>query len=270
MFPVFLTIGVFHFYSLSIFLVLAWLTFSFLYWRSLRNSGVAEERIFDLTFYSSLSAFVAARAGYVVTNLDLFQTNMLRAAAIWIAPGLSLYGAILGGLVVLVYLSRQYKVRLGLVLDAFGSAFGWAYVVGLIGAFFDGSYVGTPVAIPWAVRYVGHAAARHPVQIYELISMLIVLFIMAFLTRAAVIKKWSYGLLGLWFIALFAASEFILEFFKDTRVYWGILRANQWVLVALFAETMGAFYVRGGGREKLRPWVNRIGGIYGKFSKRHT
>ncbi len=71
---------------------------------------------------------------------------------------------------------------------------------------------------------------------------------------------------------------FLLEFLKDTRVYWISLSANQWILIAVFAEAMGAFYVRGGGREAVRPYINAIqtkvhafvGGIYAKFSKRFT
>lgn len=269
MMPVLFSIGSIHIFSLSITVILAWLVFSFIFWRALRSQGVDEERIFDLTFYSTLAAFVFARMGYVLTNLELFRGNTLRIAAIWVAPGMSLYGALLGGIGMMVSLSRHYKVRLGHVLDAVAGAFGWAYIVGLAGALLDGSYVGLPSTLPWAIRYVGHLGRRHPVEIYEMIAMIIILIIITILTRRAALRKWPYGLLALWFFALFAASEFVLEFFKDTHVYLGHLRANQWVLVALFAETMGAFYVRGGGRELVRPIINKvIGGIHGKFSKR--
>lgn len=269
MLPVLFSVGNFHIYALSIAIILAWLVFSFLFWRALRSQGVDEERIFDLTFYSTLSAFLFSRAGYVITNLDLFRSDPLRIAAVWIAPGMSLYGALIGGLCVLVYLSRTYKVRLGHVLDAVGLSFGWSYLIGLTGALLDGSYVGLPAAVPWAVRFVGHLGRRHPVEVYEMIAMVIILIVILVLSRRAAVQKWPYGVLGLWFFALFAIAEFGLEFFKDTHVYLSSLRANQWVLVALFAECCGAFYVRGGGRERIRPLINKvIGGIHGKFSKR--
>jgi phosphatidylglycerol:prolipoprotein diacylglycerol transferase len=271
MMPVLFSVGSVHIYSLSVALILSWFVFSFIIWRTLRNQGVDEERIFDLTFYSTLSAFLFSRTGYVLTNLDLFRADPLRIAAIWITPGMSLYGALVGALGILVFLSRKHKVRLGHVLDAVGTAFGLSYLVGLIGALLDGSYVGLPASLPWAVRYVGHVSTRHPVQGYEMLVMIGILTAMIFLARRASARKWPYGLLGLWFFALFSVSQFVLEFFKDTHVYLGGLRANQWVLVALFAETMGAFYVRGGGREIVRPIINKvIGGIYGKFSKRST
>ena len=53
-------------------------------------------------------------------------------------------------------------------------------------------------------------------------------------------------------------SAFLLEFAKDARVYWGSLSANQWVLIGIFAECIGVLYVRGGGRETLRPISVRL------------
>lgn len=271
MYPILFSIGAFHLYSLSVALILAWCMFSFLFWRALRSQGVEEEHIFNLTFYSTVMAFIFSRAVYVALNFELFRTSPLRIFAIWVQPGFSLYGAFLGGLLTLIYLSRKYKVRLGNVLDAFGPAFGASFVVGALGALLDGSYVGTMTQVPWAVRFVGHVGLRHPVELYEIIAIIFILVLLAFLIRRGVKKKWPYGLIGLWFFVLYSPVMFTLEFMKDTRVYFNLLRANQWILIALFAETIGAFYVRGGGREAVRPFINRfVGGIYAKFSKRSS
>lgn len=278
MFPILFSIGSLHFYSLSICIIVGWLLFSFVFWRGLRSQGVDEERIFDLTFYATIMGFVFSRLVFVLLNLDVFSESWLRIVAIWVTPGLSLYGGFIGGLITLIYLSRQYKVRLGHVLDAFGPAFATALIPGLLGAFLDGSYVGIPATVPWAVEFVGAAGRRHPVQIYEIIAMVIILLVVTFLGKRGQKKKWPYGLVGLWFFALFSVLMFTLEFFKDSRVYLSSLRANQWILIALLAETIGAFYVRGGGREAVRPMVNRVvhtsvkylGGIYAKFSKRSS
>jgi phosphatidylglycerol:prolipoprotein diacylglycerol transferase len=277
MYPLLVSIGSLHIYSLSVFIVLAWLVFSFLFWRALRSQGVDEEHIFNLTFYSTLSAFVFSRAVFVVLNFALFARSPLKMFALWVQPGMSLYGALIGGLLFLVWLCRAYKVRVGHVLDAFGPAFGGAFLVGTIGAFLDGTYVGTPSRLPWAVRFVGHLGTRHPVQLYEIAASFGILITLVLLARRGAAKKWPYGLLGLWFFMIYSIVMFLLEFFKDTRVYFNTLRANQWILVALFAETIGAFYVRGGGREAIRPMFNKItgkasnffGGIYAKFSKRN-
>ena len=267
MYPLLVSFGPVHLYSLSAFVVAAWLVFSFLFWRALRGQGVPEEHIFNLTFYGTLSAFVVARAVFVGLNMELFRESPLRIVAFWVQPGLSLYGGLIGGLLVFVSLCRRYKVRVGHVLDAVGPAFGSAFLVGTVGAFLDGTYVGSSANLPWAVRFVGHLGSRHPVELYEIIAMVGILIFTAILVRAGAKKKWPYGLLGLWFFAALTVVMFLLEFFKDTRVYFNTLRANQWILIAIFAETIGAFYVRGGGREAIRPFVNRLK-TYAKFSKR--
>jgi prolipoprotein diacylglyceryltransferase len=269
MYPILFSAGAFHIYSLSVALIVAWSVFSFFFWRALRGQGVEEEHIFNLTFYSTVMAFIFSRLVYVLLNFDLFRASMLKIVALWVQPGFSLYGAFLGGLLTLIYLSRQYKVRLGHVLDAFGPAFGAAFIIGAVGSLLDGSYVGTMTQVPWSVRFVGHVGARHPVQLYEILVVSFILIFLAFLAARGAQKKWPYGLMGLWFFALYSPGMFILEFFKDTRVYFNLLRANQWILIAIFAETIGAFYVRGGGREAVRPFINRfVGGIHAKFSKR--
>lgn len=268
MYPLLVTIGSVHLYSLSVFVVLAWLVFSFLLWRALRSQGVDEEHIFNLTFYSTLAAGVCARLVFVVLAMELFRESPLKIIALWVQPGMSLYGGLVGGLLVLVSLCRSYKVRVGHVLDAFGPAFGAAFIVGAIGAFLDGTYVGRITNLPWAVRFVGHLNGRHPVELYEIAAMIGILIFIALLARRGTAKKWPYGLLGLWFFAVTSVAMFILEFFKDTRVYFNSLRANQWILVAIFAETIGAFYVRGGGREAIRPLVNRLMNKVAAFTKR--
>ena len=258
MYPVLVRLGSFHLYSFSVGLVLAWLVFSFLFWRALRAQGVVEEHIFNLTFYSTLAAVLFARIVFVVLNMELFAQSPLKIVALWVQPGMSLYGGLIGGLLVIVFLCRTYKVRISHVLDAFGPAFGAAFLVGTIGALLDGTYVGKIANVPWAVRFVGHLGKRHPVEVYEIVAMIGILLWIAILTRRSTQKKWPYGLIGLWYFALMSVVMFVLEFFKDTRVYFNTLRANQWILIALFAETIGAFYVRGGGREAIRPIINRI------------
>jgi phosphatidylglycerol---prolipoprotein diacylglyceryl transferase len=278
MHPILFSIGSFQVYFLNVCIVLAWLVFSFLFWKQLRGNGVDEDKIFDLTFYSTLAAFIASRAVFVFLHWELFADTWLKIVALWVQPGFSLYGAFIGALLTLVSMSRASKVRLGHVLDAVALSFPVAIIVGLVGVFLDGSVAGKITDLPWALRVVGHVGKRHPVQIYEIIALFVLVAILWKFQVRSFKEKWPYGLVGVWFFILYSVVMFGLEFFKDSRVYWISLSANQWVLIALFAEALGAFYVRGGGRESLRPMGHKIksfftrglGGIYAKFSKRRS
>ena len=123
MYPILISIGAIHMYAISIALVLAWLVFSFLFWRHLRSNGIDEDKIFDITFWATLYGGIVSRVVYVALHWEIFSDTWLRIIAIWVAPGFSVYGAIVGVLVALLFLSKREKVRLGHLLDAFAYSF---------------------------------------------------------------------------------------------------------------------------------------------------
>lgn len=266
MYPILFSIGLLHVYSFSLLLILAWCVFSFIFWQILRAEAVAEEHIFDLMFYASLVALISARIGFIVFHWELFSDNYLKLAALWVQPGLSLYAGLIGGIATLFLLCRSYKVRLGYVADALGLSLPGAFMVGAIATQLDGSEVGKLAGTPWAVRYVGHVGLRHPVGFYAFFTLILISVVVWFIYYRAKRDKWSYGIVGIWFFLLWSVTAFGLEFFKENTVYWKSLSANQWVLIGIASQTLGAFYVRGGGREAIRPFVHML---YAKFSKRH-
>lgn len=249
--------------------MLAWLVFSFVFWKMLRSQGVEESRIFDLTFYATIVALVAGRTLFVLLHLSLFSDNALKVAAIWVQPGFSLYGGLVGAMGTMVFLSRKYKVRLAYVLDAWALAFPMSLLFGEIGSFLDASVVGKLTTLPWGISYLGHIGARHPVQLYEGIMLLILCIFSLIAFKHATREKWAYGLIGIWFFLLFSFVMFLVEFIKESGVYFLGLNVNQWILVAICAESLGALYIRGGGRERVRPLLRQIGGFfYVRFIKR--
>lgn len=269
--PVLFSIGSLHIFSFSIFLMLGWCAFSFIFWKQLHDKGTDDERIFDLTFYATIFGLIAARLGYVVTYQEVFLASPLKIASIWIAPGLALYPGLTGGLVTMFLLARRVKIRIVTLLDALSLALPVGLLVGLIGSLLDGAEIGKLTSLPWAVRYVGHLGPRHPVQLYEMGGLIIIMIILSLIHRLAKKHAWPYGISGLWFFLLLSIVMFVLEFLKETELYWVRLSLNQWYLIALFAETLGALYVRGGGREFTRPLIHKARRfIYDKFRRRHA
>lgn len=263
---------------INLFVVLGWLIFSFLFWRSLRRYAVEEDRIFDLTFFATVTALVFARLGFVAAHTELFTgKSLLLIVAIWVTPGLSWVLGLVGGVATLVLLSRRYKVRLGLVLDALAVALPLPIILGEVGSLLTGAELGRPSGLPFALPG-GDGLARHPVQLYEMLGVVVISILMLHMTARSIKNKWPFGIVGVWFFFSYAAVEFILEFIKDSRVYWGNLTANQWMLIGIFAECIGVLYVRGGGRELFRPVAFRVTkfikekgkNIHESISRRHT
>lgn len=258
MFPILFSIGAFHFYSLSLFLILSWVIFSFVFWKLLREEAVPEEKIFDLTFYATLSAIIGGRVFFIILNPDIFGGSLIKMLALWVVPGLSFWGALVFAVAILTFLSRRKGVRLGYVLDALSVSLPLSFIPGAIGAMLDGAEVGLPARLPWAVSFAGYAGSRHPLGLYEIIIFVLIAVLMLFLRHRAGKSELPYGLLGIRFFLIFIIFMFGLEFFKVSKLYFKSLSANQWIMVGIFGETIGAFYVRGGGREKFRPVVRRI------------
>ncbi len=238
---------------MSIFLVLAWSVGSLVFWKGLRQQGIEEERIFDCMFWATLVGLLVARIGYVLLHQQLFTGSWLKVAALWVVPGLSVYPGLAGGIITLLFLARRFKIRLGHVFDVLAFSLSGAIAIGSVGAAFSGSIAGYQTRLPWAMRVVGAEGLRHPVALYFAIVSLVLLIIIAGLEIQAKKKDWPLGLLGIWYFLLFSVSFFVIEFLVSDSVYWGKMRANQWMLLAICCQALGAFYVRGGVRESIRP-----------------
>lgn len=265
-------------YVFNILIVVSWFIFSFLFWRNLRRFAVEEDHVFDLTFYATIVALIAARIGYVATHWALFVgKSPLLIPALWVLPGLSWLEGMIGGLATLIVLCRQYKVRLGLVFDTLAVALPLPIIIGEASSLLAGLEVGKLTRLPWAVRFVGYTGLRHPVQLYEMIAVVCISGLIVNVSRIAERQKWAYGIIGIWFFMSYSLVMFGLEFVKDTRVYWGNVSANQWILIGIFAESIGVIYVRGGGREALRPKIHAVHSfiekkgniLYAAISRRH-
>lgn len=278
MYPILFSIGSIHIFSFSIFLVLSWAIFSFVFWKTLRRVVSDEQQVFDLMFYSTLVSIVTSRLTFVAFHFQLFADTPLKIFAFWVQPGLSLYGALFGCIVTLLFKMRQYKLRLAFISDALAFSLPPALLVGEIGSLLDGTEIGKATLLPFGVRYIGQLGLRHPIQLYRMIVLALIIGILILLQKKAVKDKWPYGLMGIWFFLLYSFSMFVLEFLQESGVYFSYLSANQWVLIAVFAQTLGAFYVRGGGREIVKPTLRAIRirivknweAMYAKFSNRRS
>jgi prolipoprotein diacylglyceryltransferase len=276
--PILFSFGPVIIFNFSIFVILAWLVFSFIFWQKLRNNGVEDEKIFDITFNLTVVSFVLSRVVYVVLHLPLFITGFLKVIAVWVVPGFSLLGAIFGIVTTCVIMVRKYKLRLSYVIDALGFALPAALIVGSIGSLLDGTIVGKISGLSWAVNYVGYGGKRHPVQIYDIISLVIIILILFVLERISNKRRWPYGLIGIWFFIFFGITQFALEFTKESNIYWGGLNLNQWIYVAVISESFGALYIKVGGKQKIifaitsvkMFFQKRIKEIYDKFPGRNT
>jgi hypothetical protein len=201
------------------------------------------ERIAAVTGPGYFAALVAgAGAGAWLSG----SLNTLRSAA----PELShsIAGALAGAIVAveLYKAARGIKGSTGVV---FTGPFAAGVVVGRWGCLFAGlpdRTYGTPTRLPWGVD-LGDGIARHPVQVYESVSMALFLavYLWGLKLRAPWAMKRSFWVLAAWY----GAQRFLWEFLKPYPKLFGPFNLFQLISLALIAYG-GIAYGRNLGRER--------------------
>jgi phosphatidylglycerol---prolipoprotein diacylglyceryl transferase len=148
----------------------------------------------------------AALGGYGLGSLNLWLSGTPMVAR-------SIVGALAGAILAIEIFKwmRGLKGSTGLV---FVPAFATTVVVGRWGCFFAGlpdETHGTPATLPWAVD-LGDGVLRHPVQLYESLSMLA--FLVLALLQIGRRNEWftRNGFYAL--VAFYAGQRFLWEFQK--------------------------------------------------------
>lgn len=155
--------------------------------------------------------FVALALGALPGAWIAGSLNTLRG------PQPSLSHSVVGALVGAIIAVEIYKALKGVKRSTggvFAGPFALGVVVGRLGCFFagiaDGTY-GSPTRLPWGVN-LGDGIARHPVQLYESLSM--ALFLSAYLWGLAVRADWAVRR-GFYALCIaYGAQRFVWEFLK--------------------------------------------------------
>lgn len=211
--------------------------------------GVAQKQAEDILFWTVLGGFIGARLYHVLSSLGYYSQNPTDILKVW-NGGLSIYGAVLGGILALWIFKKltAKDYRLTTLLDWLAPCVLLGQIVGRFGNLFNYEAFGYPTNLPWKmfvpemlrpIRYAS-SAFFHPWFLYEAVGNMIILF---FLLK---IKKFkSPGQLVFMYLLLYNSLRFCLEFLRidSTFIYGFRLNAAVSLIIAL-AGLAGFTYVR--------------------------
>ena len=197
--------------------------------RFLATERLTSEMLDQLLIYIAVGTVIGARLGHCFFyEPDYFLANPLEILKIW-KGGLASHGAAIGILLSLWLYVRKHKLSFLWMIDRI------VIVVALGGAFirfgnlFNSEIYGLPTDLPWGFEFVRDrlydsnsgeilpTVARHPTQLYEALSYLMIFTVLFIFYRKRHMKVRDGFIFGVFMILLFAA-RFFIEYVKNDQV----------------------------------------------------
>ncbi len=198
------------------------------------REGLDVESLDNLLIYCTIGIILGARLGHVLFyDPSYYFSHPMKILAIW-EGGLASHGGGLGAILALFYYHKKMKLPFLFLLDRLGIATAIFGFFVRMANFVNSEILGVYTDKPWGIIFKRiDLQPRHPAQLYEAISYLVIFVVLWLLYRFTEMKQKQGALFGL-FLTLVFSARFIVEFFKEKQaVYahdWAI-STGQWLSV---------------------------------------
>ena len=202
-----------------------------------------------LLLAAGIGGILGAKVYYAILYGD-WRLLLERSGLVW-------YGALIGGMLAVLWTIRRRKLAFWPVVDVAGPAVAIGYAVGRVGCFLVGDDYGYPTDLPWGVKFpyglpapttagfmrreygamipdgvvANELVPVHPTQLYETLAALVICSLGLFLIK----KRLPAGRVAIISFGLLALERFGVEFLraKDDR-FFGTLTLAQVLSAGVF------------------------------------
>ncbi|MGE0089992.1 MAG: prolipoprotein diacylglyceryl transferase [Bacteroidales bacterium] len=200
-----------------------------------KKEGLTVELLDNLTIYMALGTIIGARLGHCLFyQPEYYLRNPIEILFIW-HGGLASHGAAIGILIALYMFARKNKKPYLWILDRIVIVVALAGFFIRMGNLMNSEIYGIETNLPWGFIFVrdGQTVAKHPTQIYEALSYLII-FVVLYMIYNKKGTQLKQGLIfGIFLISLFSV-RFFIEFIKEVQVDFESsmsLNMGQWLSI---------------------------------------
>ncbi len=212
--PELFSFGTFHVRWYGLLFSLAFLSsFAIMVW-IFRRENKSDDLLNRLFLYVFVGVVAGARLGHCLFySPEFYLTHPIEILKVW-EGGLASHGAAAGIIIALLLFARRTKGTSFIwVADRVSVVIPLAAIFVRLGNFINSEILGLPTDLPWAVIFSRvDMVPRHPVQLYEALTYLIIFLVMLTLYRKSLGAR-PGRLTGSMLTMLFS-MRFILEFFK--------------------------------------------------------
>lgn len=182
-----------------------------------------KETIIDLSPYLVIFGIIGARLYYCLLNYDFYLRFPTEILAIR-HGGISIHGAILGGLIGLLIYAKRHKVSALKLADVSAIGLALSQSIGRWGNFFNSEAFGYPTDLPWKLyiapqyRPIPYTNYEHfhPTFLYESILNLFIFGILFYIATSKSCKK--EGNIALIYLILYSVARIFVEHFRIDSV----------------------------------------------------
>lgn len=195
----------------------------------------------SIAIWAVPAGVIGARIYHVITDWERFDGQFIDAFKIW-KGGLGIYGGLVLGTLVGLWVAKNKGLSLGQTLTAVAPALPLAQAIGRWGNWFNQELFGRPTTLPWGLEIDarkipdGYEAGTlfHPTFLYESLGLLVLMVVLLQIDRRMKLRE---GHLFLVYAAGYSVLRFFVEGLRiDPAKSASGLRLNQWVsLVVLVA-----------------------------------
>ncbi|AZA92769.1 Prolipoprotein diacylglyceryl transferase [Chryseobacterium nakagawai] len=158
--------------------------------------------------------------------------------------GLASHGGGIGLMIMLLIYARKFKIPLMTVLDAIAIVLPLAGVFIRLANLMNSEIIGTPTNVPWA--FIFHQVdniPRHPAQLYEAISYLIIFLIVYLIYKKDIFKIGKGFYFGISILLIFI-MRILIEFIKVDQVEFEHgMSLNMGQLLSIPFVLLGLFFI---------------------------
>jgi len=240
LYPELFSIGNLTVYSYGTMIALAILVAALAIYREAPREKINPDHVLEAVIVASISGLIGSRLLYIVLNWNYYSGKPLSAFFTQF-EGLTFYGAMFGGVIVLYFWSIWRKIGFLKMADLLAPYLALGYAFGRIGCFLNGCCYGKESSVPWALPInMVDTVLRHPVQLYDAFGGLVIFLILKLLRPRR-------PFVGFILIALFAAYgilRFTVEFFRYGTIVWlGLTTAQIFSLGLTFVSLVVIVFI---------------------------
>lgn len=166
MLPTLFSFGPITIKTLNVFLVLAFFSMAFLFWRKGKEEHYDEATLFDGFLLSMLVGIIGARLGFIAFHPEVFGLQIFNWININAYPGFNLITGILAAGAYIYYYANKHKWDVFEIVDFWVLGLSFALSMVWVGLFLDGSSFGYPTSLPIGLIFPGVFEPHQPVQLY--------------------------------------------------------------------------------------------------------